>query len=154
MGQNVQHHGKAIRQAAVLAVWHGRICLITSSSEKHWLVPKGHLEHGDKLLKTAQQEAWEEAGLIGHISPRPVGVYEYTIERFVDCFGPALRTTLYPAIAEMQQVLGDVNDHFNAVQLYVSLGAKLGVFLSRRRHRYESFVARLKTDHETQLQEG
>ena len=77
MGQNVQHRGKAIRQAAVLAVWHGRICLITSSSGKHWLVPKGHLEHGDKLLKTAQQEAWEEAGLIGHISPRPVGVYEY-----------------------------------------------------------------------------
>jgi len=78
----------------------------------------------------------------------------YTIEMFVDCFGPALRTTLCPAIAEMQQVLGDVNDHFNAVQLYASLGAKLGVFLSRRRHRYQSFVDRLKAQHETQLQEG
>ena len=58
-------------------MWQGRICLITSSSGKHWLVPKGHLEHGDKLLETARQEAWEEAGLIGHISPRPVGAYEY-----------------------------------------------------------------------------
>ena len=77
MGQNVQSRGKTIRQAAVLAMWHGRVCLITSSSGKHWLVPKGHLEHGDKLLETARQEAWEEAGLIGHISPRPVGIYEY-----------------------------------------------------------------------------
>ncbi len=58
-------------------MWHGRICLITSSSGKHWLVPKGHLEHGDKLVETARQEAWEEAGLTGRISSRPVGVYEY-----------------------------------------------------------------------------
>ena len=77
MGQNVQPRGKTIRQAAVLAIWHGRICLITSSNGKHWLVPKGHLEHGEKLSETARQEAWEEAGLIGHISPRPVGTYEY-----------------------------------------------------------------------------
>ena len=41
---------------------------------------------------------------------------------------PALRTTLYPAIAEMQHVLGDVHDHFNAVQLYAALGAKLDLF--------------------------
>ena len=56
---------------------NGRICLITSSSGKHWLVPKGRLEHGLKLRETARQEAWEEAGLIGQISPRPVGAYEY-----------------------------------------------------------------------------
>lgn len=78
----------------------------------------------------------------------------YTIEMFVDCFGPALRTTLYPAIAEMQQVLGDVNDHFNAVQFYAALGAKLGVFLSKHGRRYQSFVDRLKTEREAQLQEG
>ena len=78
----------------------------------------------------------------------------YTIEMFVDCFGPALRTTLYPAIAEMQQVLGDVNDHFNAVQLYATLGTKLGVFLSAHGRRYRPIVDRLKAEHETQLQEG
>lgn len=72
MGRNVEPGEQVIQQAAVLAMWQGRICLITSSSGKHWLVPKGHLEHGDKLLETARQEAWEEAGLIGHISPRPV----------------------------------------------------------------------------------
>jgi 8-oxo-dGTP pyrophosphatase MutT (NUDIX family) len=76
-GRNVQDRGKVIQQAAVLAMRNGQICLITSSSGKHWLVPKGHLEHGLKLRETARQEAWEEAGLIGVISPRPVGAYEY-----------------------------------------------------------------------------
>jgi len=56
---------------------HGRICLITSSSGKHWLLPKGHREQGHKLRETAREEAWEEAGLIGHISVRPIGEYEY-----------------------------------------------------------------------------
>ena len=77
MGQNVQPRGKTIRQAAVLAIWHGRICLITSSNGKHWLVPKGHLEHGEKLSETARQEAWEEAGLIGALRRQPVGSYHY-----------------------------------------------------------------------------
>ena len=78
----------------------------------------------------------------------------YAIEMFVDCFGPALRATLHPAIAEMQQVLGDVNDHFNAARLYTELGAKLGVFLSQHGSRYQSFVERFKARRETQLQEG
>ncbi len=78
----------------------------------------------------------------------------YTIEIFVDCFAPALRTTLYPAIAEMQQVLGDVNDHFIAVQLYVLLKAKLAVFLPQHGGRYKSLVDRLKAERETQLQDG
>ena len=77
MGQNVQPRGKTIRQAAVLAIWHGRICLITSSNGKHWLVPKGHLEHGEKLSETARQEAWEEAGLTGILQREPLGSYLY-----------------------------------------------------------------------------
>lgn len=77
MDQNGHTRGKIIQQAAVLAMRHGRICLITSSSGKHWLLPKGHLEHGLKLRETARQEAWEEAGLIGPINPFPIGAYEY-----------------------------------------------------------------------------
>ncbi len=78
----------------------------------------------------------------------------YTIEMFVDCFGPALRAMLYPAIVEMQQVLGEVHDHFNAALLYAALGAKLDVFLSRDGSRYQPFIDRLKAEHERQLQES
>ena len=78
----------------------------------------------------------------------------YTIEIFVDCFAPALREMLYPAIAEVQQILGAVNDHFNAAQLYAALGTKLGVFLPAYGRRYQTLVDRLKAEHERQVQEG
>jgi len=78
----------------------------------------------------------------------------YTIEMFVDCFGPALRDALYPAVAEMQQVLGAVNDHFNAAQLFGLLEVKLGVFLHGSGRRYQPFIDRLKAEHEAQLEEG
>ena len=81
--------GKTIRQAAVIAVYRGRICLVTSSSGRHWLLPKGHLEHGSKLCETALQEAWEEAGLVGKLAGDSVGQYrfkklgrEYRVEVF------------------------------------------------------------------------
>ena len=77
MGRSGKNRGKVISQAAVLAVRNGRICLITSSSGKRWLLPKGHREHGYKFRETAREEAWEEAGLIGRIGARPVGAYEY-----------------------------------------------------------------------------
>jgi 8-oxo-dGTP pyrophosphatase MutT (NUDIX family) len=69
------HRGKTNRQAAVIAVREGRICLITSSSGKRWLVPKGNLEQGAKLQQTAIQEAWEEAGLVGTLRSGHVGKY-------------------------------------------------------------------------------
>ena len=69
--------GKTIQQAAVIAVHRGRICLITSSSGRHWLLPKGHLKHGCKLGETALQEAWEEAGLVGELVEGSVGHYRF-----------------------------------------------------------------------------
>jgi 8-oxo-dGTP pyrophosphatase MutT (NUDIX family) len=77
MRHNASKGKQPILQAAVIAMRQGRICLITSSSGKHWLLPKGHLEHGLQLRETARQEAWEEGGLIGRIDPRPAGAYEY-----------------------------------------------------------------------------
>jgi 8-oxo-dGTP pyrophosphatase MutT (NUDIX family) len=66
-----------IRQAAVIALRSGRVCLITSRSRKRWLFPKGCLEAGKTLSEIALQEAWEEAGLGGILQPEPVGSYLY-----------------------------------------------------------------------------
>ena len=68
---------KYVSQAAVVAVRDGRICLITSSSGKRWLVPKGNLQKGRDLRETAAQEAWEEAGLVGCVRTRPLGSYQF-----------------------------------------------------------------------------
>ncbi|HJT78929.1 MAG TPA: NUDIX hydrolase [Gemmataceae bacterium] len=67
----------AIRQAAAIPVRSGQVCLITSSSGKRWVVPKGCMEPGKTAGELALQEAWEEAGLVGQLRPEPVGSYLY-----------------------------------------------------------------------------
>ncbi len=66
-----------IRQAAAIPVRDGQLCLVTSSSGKRWVVPKGCLEVGKTSGEVALQEAWEEAGLVGVLQPEPVGSYLY-----------------------------------------------------------------------------
>lgn len=66
-----------IDQAAVVAVRDGRICLITTSSGKRWLIPKGKRQAGRDLRETAAREAWEEAGLVGTVKADPLGEYEF-----------------------------------------------------------------------------
>lgn len=66
-----------IPQAAAIALWRGRVCLITSRGGKRWIVPKGCLEPGKTTGQIVLQEAWEEAGLVGSLYPEPVGSYLY-----------------------------------------------------------------------------
>ena len=56
----------------------GEVCLVTSSNGKRWVVPKGLIDPGHTAGEAALQEAWEEAGLVGLLSPEPVGSYLYT----------------------------------------------------------------------------
>lgn len=66
-----------IRQAGVIPLWGDTVCVITSRSGRRWVLPKGCLEPGKTAGEIALQEAWEEAGLIGVLSPEPVGTYTY-----------------------------------------------------------------------------
>jgi 8-oxo-dGTP pyrophosphatase MutT (NUDIX family) len=66
-----------VRQAAAIPIRDGQVCLVTSRSGKRWVIPKGCLEPGKTAGEIALQEAWEEAGLLGLLSPEPVGSYLY-----------------------------------------------------------------------------
>src|SRR5438309_11609284 len=66
-----------IRQAAALPVRNGKICLVTSSNGKRWVVPKGLIERGQTAAEAALQEAWEEAGLVGLLDQEPLGSFLY-----------------------------------------------------------------------------
>jgi 8-oxo-dGTP pyrophosphatase MutT (NUDIX family) len=66
-----------ICQAAAIPVKAGQVCLVTSSSGKRWVVPKGIIDPGKTAGEIALQEAWEEAGLVGLLHPEPVGSYLY-----------------------------------------------------------------------------
>jgi 8-oxo-dGTP pyrophosphatase MutT (NUDIX family) len=66
-----------LRQAAVIPLRNGQLCLVTSRSGKRWVVPKGCIEAGKTAGEVALQEAWEEAGLVGLLQHEPIGSYVY-----------------------------------------------------------------------------
>lgn len=66
-----------IRQAAALPLRGNKVCVITSSNGKRWIIPKGLIEPGQTAGETALQEAWEEAGLVGTLHQEPIGSYLY-----------------------------------------------------------------------------
>jgi 8-oxo-dGTP pyrophosphatase MutT (NUDIX family) len=66
-----------LRQAAAIPLQGSRVCLVTSSNGKRWVIPKGLIDPGQTAGEAALNEAWEEAGLVGAISREPVGTYLY-----------------------------------------------------------------------------
>jgi 8-oxo-dGTP pyrophosphatase MutT (NUDIX family) len=53
------------------------VLLITSRRRSRWIIPKGVVDLESTARESAGKEAYEEAGLLGDISPAPVGEYEY-----------------------------------------------------------------------------
>ncbi|MEL6102310.1 MAG: NUDIX hydrolase [Pseudomonadota bacterium] len=53
------------------------ILLITSRRTRRWIVPKGWPVRGKSPSESALHEAWEEAGVVGRVNPRPIGIYSY-----------------------------------------------------------------------------
>lgn len=54
-----------------------QILLITSRESKRWIVPKGWPMPGKTPGQCALREAYEEAGVVGKVSERPVGLFPY-----------------------------------------------------------------------------
>jgi 8-oxo-dGTP pyrophosphatase MutT (NUDIX family) len=68
---------KAFDQAAVIPVKDGLVGMITSSTGKRWVVPKGQIDPGHTAREAASIEAWEEAGWLGLLDDQPIGNYTY-----------------------------------------------------------------------------
>src|SRR5438552_3166198 len=66
-----------LRQAAAIAIRGNKVCLVTSSNGKRWVVPKGLIDPGHTAAETALNEVWEEAGVVGVLGKDPVGTYLY-----------------------------------------------------------------------------
>lgn len=68
---------QVLRQAAVIPVSDGQVCMVTSSSGRRWVIPKGMIDSGQTAGEAALNEAWEEAGLVGILASEPAGSYLY-----------------------------------------------------------------------------
>ena len=79
------------------------ISLITSRETHRWIIPKGW-PMDDKLpCQTAQMEAFEEAGIVGHIACEPIGFYSYPKligKKYIWC-----RVAVFPLRVEQQCVI-------------------------------------------------
>jgi len=53
------------------------LLLITTRQTKQWIIPKGWPVKGLKPAKSAAREAYEEAGIRGAISAKPIGAFSY-----------------------------------------------------------------------------
>jgi len=53
------------------------VLIVSSSGGKHWVVPKGIHEPGMSAHTSAAKEAYEEAGIEGHVAENEIGRYEY-----------------------------------------------------------------------------
>jgi len=53
------------------------LLMVTSTSKKRWVIPKGVKERYLSPKASAIKEAWEEAGIRGKVSRSPIGAYRY-----------------------------------------------------------------------------
>ena len=54
------------------------VLLVTSVRRGRWVIPKGVIERHLTAAESACKEAWEEAGVRGHVVGRSIGSYEYS----------------------------------------------------------------------------
>jgi 8-oxo-dGTP pyrophosphatase MutT (NUDIX family) len=54
-----------------------KVLLVTSRETARWLLPKGWPMEGKTPLQAARREAFEEAGVVGHLDPQAIGTYDY-----------------------------------------------------------------------------
>ena len=75
--------------------------LVTSRETRRWVIPKGNPEKGLEPHELAAKEAYEEAGLVGEVSPEPVGRYRY-LKRLRGEKSVPIEVTVFPLAVERQ----------------------------------------------------
>lgn len=79
------------------------VCLVTSRETKRWVIPKGWPKTKLEPHKLARREAREEAGLVGEISPVPIGTFTYRkklhIFAYVTC-----TVSVFPMLVEAHRL--------------------------------------------------
>ena len=78
------------------------ICLVTTRRSGHWIIPKGWPIKRLKPAKSAAREAFEEAGVIGKIGAKSVGLFSY--DKFVEESGVRVscEVKVFPLLVKKQ----------------------------------------------------
>ncbi|WP_234711738.1 NUDIX hydrolase [Rhizobium rhizogenes] len=79
------------------------VLLITSRETGRWIIPKGWSINKKKPHQVAKQEAWEEAGVRGHVRKKPFGHYRYEKRVSQGEFIPCLVQVHLLAVSELEE---------------------------------------------------
>jgi len=96
-----------------------------------------------------ESEEWEHLHLVRIFGKR----VRYAMEIFADCFAPMFRHDLYPAVEQMQEILGDANDCHVAVGRLGELTEALRAARSGDWRRYGPGIEPLLKHHQERLPE-
>ncbi len=97
-GRRIQFAALPIRMAEAAGP---EILLITSRDTGRWVIPKGWPIPGLSGAATAAVEAYEEAGIEGHVHDTPLGTYRYdkrTRRRLIPC-----EVTVFPMRVDVER---------------------------------------------------
>lgn len=75
--RHAMKNGKGLQVGALCLDAEGQVLLITSRGTGRWVIPKGWTMPDRSDAEAALQEAWEEAGVRGHVQPKAIGRYHY-----------------------------------------------------------------------------
>ena len=75
----------------------------------------------------------------------------YAMEVFADCFAPAFRAELYPAVEAMQEILGNANDSYVACRRLDALSARLPALAPVEWKRLRPSLEGLRQYHQSRL---
>lgn len=70
----------------------------------------------------------------------------YAIELFADCFPPTLRSTIYPAVEHVQELLGEVQDATVGLGRLADIGAQVGSVLPKQMTRVKKGLNALSAE--------
>src|SRR5262249_3015678 len=75
----------------------------------------------------------------------------YAMEVFADCFAPAFRAELYPAVEAMQEILGNANDSYVACRRLEALSGRLQSLAPVEWKRHRPGLEQLLQYHQSRL---
>jgi 8-oxo-dGTP pyrophosphatase MutT (NUDIX family) len=93
------------------------VVLVTSSSNKNWVIPKGRIEKLMSPENSAAKEAFEEAGVIGDVSKNAFTDYKYSKR------GNKCRVSVYPL--EVSKILAEWDEMDKRDRRILEVGAAI-----------------------------
>lgn len=79
-----------------------QVLLVTGRNSGRWMIPKGWPMRGKTLAKAAAQEAFEEGGVKGTISTKPLGAFRHVKQHLI--FRPLEVSILVHALAVKREL--------------------------------------------------